>query len=172
MCFAAEVSRCAKECFFLISSPASGALCWTTVFLDYFDGPARPARGRGNEEAVVGAARPEQFHDWARFRGWTLPVFSAAKNGYVRDYFAREDAGDPALASMMNAFKKTPEGIFHTWGSELVGHPMENGHPRHVDAVWLYWNLLDMTREGRGQASIPRQSYEHKYFTKHVYGGE
>ena len=57
MCFAAEVSRCAKECFFLISSPASGALCWTTVFLDCFDGPARPARGRGNEEAVVGAAR-------------------------------------------------------------------------------------------------------------------
>jgi len=37
---------------------------------------------------------------------------------------------------MMNCFRKTPDGILHTWGSELVSHPLENGHPLHVDIVW------------------------------------
>ena len=74
--------------------------------------------------------------------------------------------------SMMNAFKRTPDGIFHTWGSELVNHPKENGHPCHVDMVWPFWNLLDMTAEGRGEGAIPIQDYEHTFFTKNVYPGE
>ena len=120
--------------------------------------------------AVVSAARPRQLRDWARFRGWkAIPVLSAAKTSYLLDYFAAEGATDATLVSMMNAFRRTPDGIFHTWGSELVGHPMENGHPRHVDAVWPFWNLLDMTPIGRGERSIPKQDYEHAYFTKNVF---
>lgn len=122
--------------------------------------------------AVVAAARPQQCRDWTRFRGWTIPLYSAAQGSYILDYFAVEGASDPSLVSMMNAFRKTPEGIFHTWGSELVGHPKENGHPCHVDTVWPFWNLLDMTPDGRGEASIPIQNYKHAYFTKHVFPGE
>ncbi len=122
--------------------------------------------------AVVAAARPRQLHDWAQFRGWTaIPVYSAADSSYILDYFAREGASDPSVVSMMNVFRKTPEGIFHTWGSEIVSHPMANGHPRHVDVVWLYWNLLDLTPDGRGDLSIPIQDYEHAYFSEHVLGG-
>ncbi len=121
--------------------------------------------------AAVAAATPEQVRDWARFRRWdSIPVYSAAESTYILDYFAREEADDPAMVTMMNCFQKTPEGIFHTWGSELVGHPMDSGHPRHVDVVWLYWNLLDMTPEGRGDGSVPMQDYEHVYFSKHVLG--
>jgi predicted dithiol-disulfide oxidoreductase (DUF899 family) len=122
--------------------------------------------------AVVSAARPAQLRDWARRRGWTLPLYSAGKTRYILDYFAREDTTNPAMVTMMNAFRRTPEGIFHTWGSELVGHPKENGHPCHVDAVWPYWNLLDMTPDGRGEASVPIQNYEHVYFSRNVLGEE
>ena len=109
---------------------------------------------------VVGAASAQQFHDWARKRGWSsIPLYSAGKSSYVLDYFAREGADDPALVTMMNSFRKTPEGIFHHWGCELVSHPMENGHPRHVDVVWPYWNLLDLTPDGRGEDWYPQLDY-------------
>lgn len=143
-----------------------------TSLVDGFNANYHPV-SRRCAMAVVAAARPEQLHAWARFRGWTrIPVYSAAKGSYILDYFAHEGASDPSLVSMMNVFRKTPDGVFHTWGSELVGHPMENGHPRHVDQVWLYWNLLDMTPDGRGDGSIPVQDYEHAYFSEHVYRGD
>jgi predicted dithiol-disulfide oxidoreductase (DUF899 family) len=123
--------------------------------------------------AVVAAAGPKQLRDWVQRRGWSaIPLYSAAKGSYILDYFSREGASDPSQAPMMNVFRKTPEGIFHTWGSELVGHPIENGDPRHVDMVWLYWNLLDMTPDGRGDLPVPIQNYEHAYFSQHVLNRE
>ena len=123
--------------------------------------------------AVVAAARPEQCHDWGKRRGWTrIPLYSAAKGTYILDYKGHPDVEDPALASMMNVFKKTDDGIFHTWGSELVNRPMENGHPRHVDVVWPLWNLLDMTPGGRGVRSTPAQDFKHEYFTENVFREE
>jgi predicted dithiol-disulfide oxidoreductase (DUF899 family) len=143
-----------------------------TSLVDGFNASYYPV-SRRCAMAVVTAARARQCRDWAEFRGWTsIPLYSAGKSSYVLDYFAREGADDAALVSMMNVFHKTPDGIFHTWGSELVSHPQENGHPCHVDIVWPYWNLLDMTPEGRGEGSVPIQNYEHAYFTKHVLGGE
>ena len=121
--------------------------------------------------AVVAAARPGQLRDWARQRGWTLPLYSATKNRYILDYSVRTGASDPSVIPMMNVFRKTPDGIFHTWGSELISHPMESGHPRHVDAIWLYWNLLDLTPDGRGNLPVPVQDFKHAYFTRHVLEG-
>lgn len=141
-----------------------------TSLVDAFDANYHPV-SQHCAMAVVAAARPEQCRDWARFRGWKIPVYSGGKGTYLLDYFAREGARDPAMVSMMNAFEKTSEGIFHTWGSELVSHPMENGHPRHVDMVWPFWNLLDMTPEGRPDRPTPIQDYEHAFFSRHVLGG-
>jgi predicted dithiol-disulfide oxidoreductase (DUF899 family) len=120
--------------------------------------------------AVVAAARPNQLHEWAQRRGWSIPLYSAAKQSYLLDYAATEGASDPSRIPMMNVFRKTSEGIFHTWGAELLGHLMENGNPRHVDMVWLYWNLLDLTPDGRGTLPVPVQDFEHAYFTRHVLG--
>ena len=119
--------------------------------------------------AVVAAARPEQLRDWAERRGWkAIPLYSATKQSYILDYAGKEGATDPAVNPVMNTFRQTSEGIFHTWGSELIGHPMEDGNTRHVDIVWLYWNLLDMTPEGRGDLPVPIQNFEHAYFSEHV----
>ena len=122
--------------------------------------------------AVVGAASAEQLQRLARQRGWKIPLFSAGESSYLLDYFAAQGVDDPSLVSMMNVFQRTPQGIFHSWGSELVGHPKENGHPNHVDSVWPFWNLLDMTPEGRRDISVPPQNYEHVYFTKNIFPAE
>ncbi len=119
--------------------------------------------------AVVAAAGAAQLHAWAGRRGWTIPLFSGLGTGYLLDY-AGFEAEDPAMVSIMNVFRKTPEGIFHSWGSELLSRPMENGHPRHMDMIWPMWNLLDMTPEGRGDAIVPRQDFEHAYFSREVLG--
>ena len=142
-----------------------------TSLVDVFNASYYPVSQRC-AMAVVAAAQPEQLHGWAKVRGWTLPLYSGAKNDYILDYVGFEGASDPALAAMMNCFRKTSEGIFHHWGAELVAHPMENGHPRHVDVVWPYWNLLDMTPEGRGEGSVPSQDFVHEFFSRHVLGGE
>jgi predicted dithiol-disulfide oxidoreductase (DUF899 family) len=118
--------------------------------------------------AVVSAARPQQLHHWARRRGWRhLDVVCDADSGYVIDYagFATDD---PSVVSAMNVFRKTPDGIYHFWSSELVRRPMDSGHPRHADMIWPMWNLLDMTPGGRGDAMVPKQDFEHRYFSEHV----
>lgn len=156
----------------MMFGPGWDAACPScTSLVDAFNASYHPV-SQHCAMAVVAAAKPEQCRDWAQFRGWLIPLLSAGKGSYILDYFAVEEASDPALVSMMNVFRKTPEGIFHTWGSELVGHPKENGHPCHVDMVWPFWNLLDMTPAGRGELSIPIQNYEHAYFSEHVYPGE
>ncbi|MDX1461263.1 MAG: DUF899 family protein [Xanthomonadales bacterium] len=122
--------------------------------------------------AVVAAASPRQLDEWATSRGWTLPLYSAGSSDYILDYFPRDDLEDPALVTMMNCFRRSADGVYHSWGSELVAHPKENGHPCHVDTVWPFWNLLDMTAEGRGDACVPVQDFRHDYFTRKVFPGE
>ena len=103
-------------------------------------------------------------------RGWTqIDVVSGMNNDYLLDYAGFETT-DPGVVSVMNVFKKTADGIFHFWASELLSRPLPTGHPRHVDIVWPLWNLLDMTPQGRGDAIVPRQDYEHRYFSEHVLG--
>ncbi len=130
------------------------------------------ANGRAVQEtaaiAVVAAASPEQLKQWGERRGWTqIELLSGMNNGYLLDYagFETTDAG---VVSAMNVFRRTPDGIFHFWASELVSRPLPSGHPRHVDMIWPLWNLLDMTPEGRGDALVPKQDFEHRYFTENV----
>jgi predicted dithiol-disulfide oxidoreductase (DUF899 family) len=60
---------------------------------------------------------------------------------------------------MLNVFVRDNR-IRHFHGSELLSAPMEKGQdPRHVDAIWPLWNLLDLTPEGRGQDWYPKLQY-------------
>lgn len=120
--------------------------------------------------AVVADAVPAQLRLWADRRGWYLDVVSGTDCGYILDY-AGFETDDPGVVSVMNVFRKTSEGIFHFWASELLSRPLPSGHPRHVDMIWPLWNLLDMTAAGRGDAIVPKQDYEHRYFSEHVLGG-
>ena len=141
-----------------------------TSLVDAFNANYHPV-SQHSAMAVVGAASADQFDALARQRHWRIPVYSAGESSYLLDYMPRDDVSDPALVSMMNVFRKTDDGIFHFWGSELVAHPKDNGHPSHVDSVWPFWNLLDMTPDGRGDICVPPQDYEHEYFTRKVFPG-
>ncbi|MEO1076951.1 MAG: DUF899 family protein [Bacteroidota bacterium] len=135
------------------------------------DGINANARAVASEAAVavVADATAEQLAAWTRTRGWHMTVVSAATSSYIVDY-AGYDTDDAGAVSAMNVFRKTADGTFHFWASELNTRPMENAHPRHVDMVWPLWNLLDLTPGGRGTYLVPRQNYEHRYFSKRMLG--
>jgi hypothetical protein len=48
---------------------------------------------------------------------------------------------------MLNVFVRDGERFRHTWGSELMYAPRDQGlESRHVDSIWPIWNVLDVTR--------------------------
>ena len=120
--------------------------------------------------AVVAQATPAQMQTWGGRRAWSnLALYSGTNSPYLLDY-AGFMADDPGQVSVMNVFRRRGDAIVHFWGSELVSHPMDNGHPRHVDMIWPLWNLMDLTPDGRGERMVPEQDFEHAYFSEHILG--
>ncbi|MDA0786839.1 MAG: DUF899 family protein [Proteobacteria bacterium] len=129
-----------------------------TSLIDGLDGLERHVSDRLN--FTVFAKTPvADFRAWARSRGWrNVRLLSTNGTSYNTDYVAERDGTDQI--PVINVFRRTPDGIFHSWGSELLYAPaVEGQHPRHADMIWPVWNLLDMTPEGR-DGWFPRNSYE------------
>jgi predicted dithiol-disulfide oxidoreductase (DUF899 family) len=59
----------------------------------------------------------------------------------------------------MNVFTRKDGSIYHFWGTEMERN--------HVDTVWAYWNLMDMTPEGRPDVETPPQNFRSKFLEKH-----
>jgi len=113
--------------------------------------------GQRVDLVVVSAATPQQLHVLSEARGWSeLRLFSTQGTTYQRDYHA--EAPDGSQLPMMNVFRKTPQGIHHTWGSESFYADID-GQPRHVDQLWPLWSVLDLTPDGRGTDWYPALSY-------------
>ena len=112
--------------------------------------------------AMAGKSPIEKIKKWADGRGWkNLYILSSGKNTYNKDYFAENETGSQIPA--LNVFRKTPEGIFHFYNTELLYVPSEKGqNGRHVDTIWPLWNLFDYTPEGRGTDWYPEYSYDKK----------
>ena len=120
-----------------------------TSILDALDGQVAHVTQRA---ALVAVAQSpiERILGFARPRGWrNLRLLSAAGTTYQRDYLGEGETGDQL--PMLNVFRRDGGAIRHVWGTELLFAPSEPGQdPRHADAVWPLWNLLDLTPEGRG----------------------
>ncbi len=131
-----------------------------TSILDSLDGAARHLAQRINL-AVVAKSGPERIRAFAQERGWRfLRLLSSQNNTYNRDYLGESEAGEQA--PIMNVFVRDGAGFRHTWATELVFAPRDEGiEARHVDLIWPVWNVLDMTPEGRGTESrFPALRYE------------
>jgi predicted dithiol-disulfide oxidoreductase (DUF899 family) len=103
--------------------------------------------------AVVAENAPEKLTDLKTKMGWTeLPLFSALGTDYQRDYLAEGEDG--SQLPILNVFQRDQDGIHHFWSSELFFQPSD-WHPRHVDAAWPLWNILDFTPQGRGDFIPP-----------------
>ena len=130
--------------------PPGGDACpMCAAFLDGLDGNARHI-GRRVNLAVVAKAPIGAVRAFAASRGWTdLRLLSSGGTGYNADYLG--EGPDGRQWPMVNVFRRTAGGIRHFYASELfLVAPEEGQHPRHVDALWPLWNVLDLTPEGRG----------------------
>ena len=127
--------------------------------LDGLDGAARHLAQRVALAVVAKAALPRVL-DYAEHRGWRhLRLLSSAANDYNRDYRAEDPDG--AQWPILNVFPLGDGEIRHFWGSELMDAPREPGQePRHVDFLWPVWQVLDVTREGRGTGWSPQREYD------------
>ena len=123
-----------------------------TSILDSLDGAARHLTQRINL-AVIAKSAPERIRAFAGERGWRhLRLLSSRNNTYNRDYHA--ETADGEQAPILNVFVREGGQIRHTWATELMFAPRDEGEePRHVDSIWPIWNVLDLTPEGRGTGS-------------------
>jgi predicted dithiol-disulfide oxidoreductase (DUF899 family) len=119
-----------------------------TALLDQLDGAAEHA-SQHIGIAVVAKAPLPRIVTFAKERGWQrLRFLSSAANTYNRDYYGETPTG--TQRPMLNVFHRSPDGIRHFWGSELLYAPTDDGQePRHVGTLEPLWNLFDLTPEGR-----------------------
>ncbi|MBV1856790.1 MAG: DUF899 family protein [Nannocystaceae bacterium] len=129
-----------------------------TAFLDGLNGDARHLKQRVN--LVVTAAAPAtKLRVWADERGWSrLRLLSTGGTTYNEDYRAQNDRG--GQLPVLNVFSRRAGQIHHRYLTELLFQPSPpDSDPRHVDAAWGLWNLLDFTPEGRG-GWYPANTYD------------
>jgi len=130
-----------------------------SAFLDSLDGNAPHITQRANL-AVVARAPVEKLRQLAADRGWRqLRLLSSRDNDYGRDYHTEGPDGDQW--PILHVFKKTADGVFHTYASEVfyAGGDDRPFDPRHMDPMWGLWHLLDVTPAGRGNW-YPSLSYD------------
>ena len=131
-----------------------------TSILDSLDGAA-PHLGTVLNLAVVAKSDPARIRNFARERGWRhLRLLSSRNIEYNRDYHAQTPEGEQM--PILNVFIRDGDQFRHTWASELMYAPREEGmEARHVDSIWPIWNVLDATPEGRtNQSNFPSLRYD------------
>lgn len=141
---------------FMYSSTMDSPCTSCTSIVDGWNGCADHMKDR-LAIAIVAKSPIQRIQELATSRNWTkLNFVSSEKNTYNTDYFAENEDG--FQMPVLNIFRKTDEGIFHFYASELLYCDL-NGHPRHVDQLWPIWNMFDMTPEGRGEDWFPKLEY-------------
>ena len=131
-----------------------------TSILDSLEGAA-PHLTERVSLAVVAKSSPERIRTFGRERGWRhLRLLSSQNNTYNRDYHAETPDGEQM--PILNVFVRDGEGIRHSWATELMFAPRDEGEePRHVDSIWPIWNVLDLISDGRGaDPQFPELAYE------------
>jgi predicted dithiol-disulfide oxidoreductase (DUF899 family) len=123
-----------------------------TSILDSLDGAALHLAEQLNL-AVVAKSDPDRIRSFALERGWRhLRLLSSASSAYNRDYHAETPEGEQM--PILNVFVRDGEQFRHTWASELMYAPRDEGmEARHLDSIWPIWHVLDVTPEGRGSES-------------------
>jgi|SRR5688572_7293557 len=110
--------------------------------------------------AVVAKAPAKKLNEWAKSRGWSqIRLVSAEQNEYLQDYLCQGTDPDKTLFPVMHVFVRRDDGIRHFWATEME----EN----HVDTIWAYWNLMDLTPEGRPDVDTTPQDFRSHYPEEH-----
>jgi predicted dithiol-disulfide oxidoreductase (DUF899 family) len=111
--------------------------------------------------AAIAKAPPEKINAWAKERGWSqIPLLSGTESTFQADYKCQGENDDKQMASML-VFQKRDGKIFHFWSAE-----------GSVDTVWPYWNLMDLTPEGRPDRLTPPQRFRSEFLEKNYLNKE
>ncbi len=106
--------------------------------------------------AAIAKAPPEKIDAWAKERGWSqIPLLSGFESPFQADYKCQGENDDKQLAAML-VFKKRDGKIVLFWSAESSSN--------FVDMVWPYWNLMDLTPEGRPDRPTPLQRFKPEFF--------
>ena len=119
---------------FMYGPDAEAACPMCTPLLDTWNG-AMPHLGDRINIAVVAKSPISHIREWAAGRGWEkLRLLSSAGTTYNGDYGAETSDGGQLPA--INVFRRTGEGIHHTYNAELFYADNEaRQHPRHADIL-------------------------------------
>jgi predicted dithiol-disulfide oxidoreductase (DUF899 family) len=106
-----------------------------TSLIDVLDGQA-PHINAWVNFAVFAKTPVAVFRAWGRERGWrNVRLLSTSGTSYNSDYVT--ERGADSQIPIINVLKRTADGIFHTWGSELFYSPAAEGqHPSHADMIF------------------------------------
>lgn len=135
---------------FMFGPEMKAACPMCTCFLDGLNGNAVHIE-RQVSLAVVASSPIERLRAFAASRHWTnLRLLSSAGSAFRRDYLNEDEKGEQN--SIMHVFVKREDGVHHSYSSELnLLDPEAGQDPRHIDAMWPLWNVLDLTPGGRGE---------------------
>ena len=138
--------------------PGGKACPVCTSFMDSLNGGV-PHIEQYYNFAVIAKASAEELKSWISVRKWSnLAVLSSSKTTYNVDYNAEDDKGKQLMA--LNAFRKTADGIFHTWAFELFyARGDDDKDPRHPDRIWPFCSIYDVTLDGRPSDWFPDYCY-------------
>jgi predicted dithiol-disulfide oxidoreductase (DUF899 family) len=113
---------------------------------------------------AIAKAPADRINAWAKQRGWSqIDLVSGADCSYQADYRCQGESDDMQWP-VMHVFRKRDGNIFHFWGTETMSN--------HVDTVWVYWNLMDFTPEGRPDLLTPPQNFRSEFLEKHYLSKE
>lgn len=143
---------------FMYGPNAAKACPMCTSMLDGLNGNALHIAEHAS--LVVIAKSPiARIRAHARERGWNrLRLLSSTGNSYNRDYHT--ETADGSQVPGLNVFVRRDGRVRHFWYPEMFRTPNEPGQdPRHLDAIWSLWNVLDLTPEGRVADWRPKLAY-------------
>ena len=108
---------------------------------------------------AIAKAPADRINAWAKKRGWSqIALVSGFNSAYQADYKCQGDTDDMQFP-VMHVFTKRDGKILHFWGTETMSN--------HVDTVWVYWNMMDFTPEGRPDRQMPPQNFRSEFLEKH-----
>lgn len=117
-----------------------------SMWIDGLDGIAHHVTQRANIVAAT-LAPFEALQAWKERRGWRrIPVVADVGASFARDTCAEERDGTPA--STVLVFKKTPEGVRHTYTAHA--EMIKDISFRGVDQLCPTWHVFDLLPSGRG----------------------
>ncbi len=139
--------------------PGGNACPVCTSFMDSLNGGVLHINQYFNF-AVIVKASAEELKSHADSRNWwNLTLLSSGKTTYNFDYKAEDDEGRQLM--MLNAFRKTNEGIFHTWAFEMFYARRDDDKiSRQRDRNWPLWSMFDVTLDGRPSDWFPAYNYD------------